>query len=696
MARDYTGRLVKDKVEMSLATKVTLLVIGIIFMLAAITAPLVVLITKENTGSVAYGDFLYQYNIENGNVYYDIKKYIGSNTENVIIPSEYDGAPVVGIMKNAFNGTKSNVVKNIKKITFDNTSYSGIRRIDSEAFVGLENLQGLTLPTHVTTIAQNAFVNCTIKGDVEVSELGSYYESSAGIVSKVTLSNAAFKNCQMAEGATLVIKKSSKEIVPSEILSTFGKLGATKVTLGQDVNLYNLGQSSFATFAKMEELTLYNAQTPSWASNATQSNITGKNLTLDECSNLKKINVLYAENQPTIVSSFMQKFLYAPALETVTFGQGIDKLGAGIFSCDGNSKGFEALKNIVVSGNLTFDADGNITNFEASPTARRGTTVDANIMKTKQFNDVKIYFDNAYGENEGRTYKLNGHETSIVNILRISNDRGHLASGDSYNGPAITASFSKMFAEDGLKASTVRELIIDCNSQSGIQNITDNGLDVFFNKALDISGNYTAGEGFTLVFDGNGIGSLGAGIISTANVQKVDVFGPTVELSTVFVKFNTTGGADASPYRDRRTYNTSVDLSDIEYILVFNVNKGGETANIATLTVSASEIESATSTIIESVSIPNIKNGDTIAIAHDQNKNFNEYELVGWANYKNNNFESTNPDDKLSLTINPDGTVDFQYNEDENSPLHWYYSNESLNKIAVRTVNFYAEWDRKN
>ncbi|MBQ7453050.1 MAG: leucine-rich repeat protein, partial [Clostridia bacterium] len=680
MARDYTGRLVKDKVEMSLSTKITLLVIGIIFMLAAITAPLVVLITKENSGSVAYGDFLYQYNIENGTVYYDIKKYIGSNTENVIIPSEYNGAPVIGILKNAFNGNRNSNIKKIKKITFDNTAYSGVRRIDSEAFVGLENLEGFTFPNHLTTIAQNAFVNCTIKGDVAVDELGSYYESSAGVVSKITISNNAFKNCQMEDGATLVVKKSSKDIVPSEILSTFGRLGASKVSLGQNVNIYNLGQDSFETFDEMTELTVYNVSAPTWATNTTQSNITGRNFNLDNCQNLAKVNVLYG-NDDEVVSAFMQKFLYAPALTNVTFGEGIEKLGTGIFSCDGSSKGFEALQSIVVSGNVSFDADGKIVD-------RKGITVDVNVMKVKQLTSVKIYFDNASGENAGRKYKFGEEETSIINILKISNDRGHKDGGAVYSASSISANFSNMFAN----AATVRELVIDCNTTSGIEGITNNGLNGFFAGDIDPEEDYDAGDGFTLRFVGDGIGSLGSTIISETNISKIDVFGPTTESNFIFRSFNTTGGADASKYRDRRTYNAVKALSDIEYVLVFNVNRGDEVENIATLTLNAEDIESAISSSDAPVSINNVSNGArNVKIAHDQNQKFNEYEITNWVNYIDNDKTKTG----MNLTLNADGTIDFVFEEDEVSPFHWYFV-EDLSQIAVRTITFFAEWNKKD
>ena len=116
MARDITGRQTRDKVVLGVGTKVFLLTLGIVFLLAAIITPLVVLMSKSNIGDISYGDFIYQYNIKDGNVYYDIKKYIGQRTEEVVIPGEYNGAPVIGILKNAFNGNTSNVVRNIKKI----------------------------------------------------------------------------------------------------------------------------------------------------------------------------------------------------------------------------------------------------------------------------------------------------------------------------------------------------------------------------------------------------------------------------------------------------------------------------------------------------------------------------------------------------------------------------------------------------
>ena len=257
MARDITGRQTRDKVVLGVGTKVFLLTLGIVFLLAAIITPLVVLMSKSNIGDISYGDFIYQYNIKDGNVYYDIKKYIGQRTEEVVIPGEYNGAPVIGILKNAFNGNTSNVVRNIKKITFDTSSGNGISRIDSGAFVRLESLREFYLPDCVNKIESGAFSGCIIRGDFVVEDLSAFYKNTNGYIgAKMTLSSGAFSNCSVG-GKFTVNNNSSKSIVPSEVMQAFGKLGAAKVELSKAVNVFDLGTYSFNTYLDLEELTIF-------------------------------------------------------------------------------------------------------------------------------------------------------------------------------------------------------------------------------------------------------------------------------------------------------------------------------------------------------------------------------------------------------------------------------------------------------
>ncbi len=636
MARDYTGRQTSDKKTLDLASKVSLLVLGIIFLLAAIITPLVVFMSRTSHGTVSYGDFIYQYNIENGNVYYDIKKYIGQGTENVIIPSEYNGAPVVGILENAFNGNSSNIHRNIKKITFDTSGYGGISRIDEGAFVGLASLTEFTLPSQIEIIAEGAFEDCVISGDFVVSDLGSFFENTNGIIGDyVSISTGAFDNCSV--GGKLIVENATGGIVPGEVLNAFGGLNATEVELSPNVNIFNLGTSSFASFRALETLTIYTC-----ANEVGSNYYTADNFDMANCTNLKNLNVLFGSEEK-VDYHLTQKFVQSP-LENVYFGEGVTELGAKTFD------DFDNLKQITVNNNVVTNSQGEIVEI-------KGFAVDRNIMPDDDYTTkgIKIYFEN---EDQG-----------ILNNLKINYDRTLVPNpSNSGHSSIITQEFMSIFTKDKIRTLTIGADITGLYNQSLV------GL---------FGGSLPEGEGFGLNFEVRGDGDISAmrtvsqslfSTIPSENVRivrNVDVTGPRTaggDNSVIYTEFNTADGT----YRNRKSYNGNLDWGDSVYNITFDLNMSNENFD-------------GFSPSLSITNIPNVENNDYITMPIDNNNAGNEYALVGFIQNGNGSGGGSGTTYRVSQ-LNDYGQLLFRASE---------WNVETDEDERTRLVTIYCMWEKK-
>ena len=93
-------------------------------------------------------DFLYDSTNEN----YWVKKAKSEDINgNLVIPSTYNGKPVVGIQMNAFQYCKS-----LKSVTLPST----IKEIESSAFYLCEKLESVTLNEGLKTISFYSFYRC--------------------------------------------------------------------------------------------------------------------------------------------------------------------------------------------------------------------------------------------------------------------------------------------------------------------------------------------------------------------------------------------------------------------------------------------------------------------------------------------------------------------------------------------------------
>lgn len=122
---------------------------------------------KEYTKGLKYGDCMW------GNGY--SVWGIGTATDtNIIIPSTYEGKPVIEIYENAFKDCK-----NIKSVSIP----SSVLEIGTSAFSGCISLETVSIPNGVTSIYSKAFYNCDSLRQLTIP-------NSIGSISK-----DSFENC---------------------------------------------------------------------------------------------------------------------------------------------------------------------------------------------------------------------------------------------------------------------------------------------------------------------------------------------------------------------------------------------------------------------------------------------------------------------------------------------------------------------
>lgn len=617
MARDITGRQTRDKVVLGVGTKVFLLTLGIVFLLAAIITPLVVLMSKSNIGDISYGDFIYQYNIKDGNVYYDIKKYIGQRTEEVVIPGEYNGAPVIGILKNAFNGNTSNVVRNIKKITFDTSSGNGISRIDSGAFVRLESLREFYLPDCVNKIESGAFSGCIIRGDFVVEDLSAFYKNTNGYIgAKMTLSSGAFSNCSVG-GKFTVNNNSSKSIVPSEVMQAFGKLGAAKVELSNAVNVFDLGTYSFNTYLDLEELTIFTNKSNNNAGGAyTQNNFDLSNIRL-----LKKLNINYGDEE-NLLFGLTQKFVKAP-IETVNVGFGVKSIGSKTFT------GYSKLTTLNIENTQT-DSNGALSeNLEIG--------VDLNFVPSARYTGININLSSYnFGTKTALRFDYNNKASSGVTVETCESEKVYSC--------ALTREFTSNF--DGYKIHT---LTID----STIEYIYQLAFGSYFRKNLADNDYYKLN--FAIKEDDKSAVKLSADIfgngITTESLNnilgRIDVTGPpTAERpdgTDIYVSFNTAPGS----YAARHTYNGSIVFGNASIKVTFNKNYPESLTNFPFEWAREGATENPETVLISSSS--------SFKMPYNKLNSSNEYMIIGWADTP----ISASAQNDFTVTKNADGTYSY-------------------------------------
>lgn len=99
------------------------------------------------------------FGLAHGNTAYVVKDGRSFSKANLVIPSTYEGLPVIGIANNAFNGCTTLVSVSLP---------SNLESIGASTFNGCSSLINITIPASVTSIGNNAFSGCTKLGTVTI------------------------------------------------------------------------------------------------------------------------------------------------------------------------------------------------------------------------------------------------------------------------------------------------------------------------------------------------------------------------------------------------------------------------------------------------------------------------------------------------------------------------------------------------
>ena len=211
-----------------------------------------------NEPSVVSGDYIIDdwkiYISEEGKI--SIKEYKGSS-ENVAIPDNFDGFPVVSIGGHAFQNKGSLVSVTIP----DSVTYIG-----SNAFESCSKLKSVVIGKSVETISGDAFRDCKSLEKIvipdSVKEIGSYAFYGCENLTSVDFGNSleeiennAFDNCSSL--TSVVIPDSVKDIQYEAFYSCDS---LTDFTIGKSVLSFDYSRI-FVWAEKLHTITLKNAGT---------------------------------------------------------------------------------------------------------------------------------------------------------------------------------------------------------------------------------------------------------------------------------------------------------------------------------------------------------------------------------------------------------------------------------------------------
>ena len=175
----------------------------------------------------------------------------GVEDENIVIPSSYDGLPVVAIGERAFGSCH-----NLTSVTIS----TGVTAIGSGAFTDCIKLPSFKFPASIKTIGDSAFQNCSglktvfFNGTSQLEEIGpNAFQNCTGLLgfempsSVVTVGDRVFQNCSSLKSVNL---GSSVETVGTEAFRGCTKLAT--VTLGD--SLKSVGEKAFLNCTLITEM----------------------------------------------------------------------------------------------------------------------------------------------------------------------------------------------------------------------------------------------------------------------------------------------------------------------------------------------------------------------------------------------------------------------------------------------------------
>ena len=286
----------KQKKEMKKGAKVTLLVLSILFFLAAIITPIVIFaMPKEDKDpDTQMGNYILRLVKVGNESYYDIVRYIGDETE-VSIPSEFNGIAVRAILPNAFDASKRQYSSNITSIEIGN----GIRFIEANAFKDCENVTNIVLPRSMERIDNKAFEGSGLR--------------------TISVKNAA--GLRFMPGALDGAENlKTLEILGSDALITDGSFSnvtsVTEIVIDPSVKI---DSGALTGASSVTELTVYNSNSLTVDG---EESLSGSNITT--------LNIKVLET--TLTEEFMKKFVNLSELKTINVEKGIDTIKEKAFA----------------------------------------------------------------------------------------------------------------------------------------------------------------------------------------------------------------------------------------------------------------------------------------------------------------------------------------------------------------------------
>ena len=271
------------------SAKITLLVLSILFFLAAIITPIVVFATPRDDGGVQeeiVGDFVLRYDASAG--CYDIVRYIGDDKE-VTVPATINEKPIRNILKDAFNAEDRASNRNITSITIE----EGVSSIGVNAFKGCEGITEIVLPESMISVGERAFEDSGLtKISVKDATTLKFAEDALAGADSLTV---------------LSILGASEQLTSGSLDNISGTI--TDVELGSGVEV---SDGAFDGLDSVTTLSVYNY------SNLVVSQDAFNN------SNIETLNIYWAED--VLTEDFMEKFSSLTKLTTVNLDSRINKI----------------------------------------------------------------------------------------------------------------------------------------------------------------------------------------------------------------------------------------------------------------------------------------------------------------------------------------------------------------------------------
>ena len=258
---------------------------------------------NKHKGSVSTEGLEYKL-IDDGEGYAFAVVGLGTATdENIVIPSTYNGKPVVEIGDSAFKNRKQ-----IKSIFMPNS----ILKIGEEAFSCCTSLTSITIPDSVTSIGGSAFFGCSGLISITIPNSVEY------------IGEGAFSGCESLVSITIPFVGHS---MPNRFASSATLFG------------YIFGESSYTSGVAVEQAYADRAGTSSTyyiPSTLRSVTVTGGSILFGAFYNCSMLTSIIIDNGVTSINDFA--FRGCSGLKSITFPNdvGVQIRGKGVFyGCSG-------------------------------------------------------------------------------------------------------------------------------------------------------------------------------------------------------------------------------------------------------------------------------------------------------------------------------------------------------------------------